>query len=89
LFSLGFDGISLIPAEDNKVWEDLSEKYRGIMLWEPLTGHLRGEQRIQYSIAKYRLASPLTWLACELTGTEDGSLKHSKSVFENSLLPAV
>jgi hypothetical protein len=78
LFSLGFDGISLMPADDNKAWQDLHEKYGGIRLWEPLTGDLRGGQKIPHTIAQYRLAPPLTWLACELTGTKDGSLKHSK-----------
>jgi hypothetical protein len=78
LFSLGFDGISLIPADDNEVWLDLEEKYRGIRLWKPLTGDLRGRQKIPHCMAQYHLAPPLTWLACELTGTKDGALKQSK-----------
>jgi hypothetical protein len=60
LFSLGFDGISLIPADDNKAWRDLHEKYRGITLWKPLTGDLGHGQMIPHSIAKYRLTPPLT-----------------------------
>ena len=83
--SLGFDGISLLRADDKGTWQDLSEKYFWIKHWSPLTGEHGAGQKLPFSITQYRLAQPLTWLACERKGTELGATKNSRKLVSTFL----
>lgn len=63
---LGFDGLTLLRANDQQQWKQISEKYYDSQYWTPSTGTwING--RSDHTMKDF-LLSP-TWLVCEALGT--------------------
>lgn len=69
-YVLGFDGLTLLRANDQHQWKQLSEKYYDSQYWTPSSG--TWANGISDSTMKDFLLSP-TWLVCEASGTESSA----------------
>ena len=65
---LGFDGLSILKADDGKFWAEISVNYPDSKYWDPRTGE-RSDKK-GYSLLG---GPPPTWLAIEVNGTELGA----------------
>lgn len=66
-FYLGYEGISLIQANDAVAWDGLLTKCVEAKFWDPRSGSYDGE-RIFPSPDPHT-----TWLVCEIEGTQNGA----------------
>lgn len=65
-YILGFDGLTLLRANDQQQWEKISERYYNSRYWMPSTGTWVNE--VNDHTMKDFLFSP-SWLVCETSGT--------------------
>jgi hypothetical protein len=68
-FELGYDGISLISSTDAPRWAELATQYLLDSDWNPAIGGSAGGASLNYFIG----GSNLTWLACEVYGTNESA----------------
>jgi hypothetical protein len=68
-FELGYDGISLISSSDAPRWAELEERYLIDSDWNPAIGGRAGGASLNHFID----GSKLTWLACEVYGTNESA----------------
>lgn len=66
-FDLGYGGVLLVHADDTVAWERFTTKYPEVKFWDPHSGSFNGERMFPPS------DSHVTWLVCEIEGTQDGA----------------
>ena len=66
---IGYDGLSLLNADDKQTWQKLTLRYPSTKYWNPSTGQNRDGKDNLHFFDKL----PSTWLVCEILGTRSGA----------------
>lgn len=66
--SIGFDGVSLLAAEDHGRWAEVAARYSDARRWDPSTGKRRDDT---HDTRFHGDTVPPTWLLTEVTGNQE------------------